>query len=88
MRASRRGCGNGQPRPFVRVPNDVRVEPTKAKFANLATGELFEPTQVETFKDINGKLFIFYSRPGDDSNSRYSLEDLKINFRELLQSAS
>jgi len=67
---------------------DVRVEPTKAKFANLATGELFEPAQVETFKDISGKLFVFYSRTGDEGSSRYSLEDLKINFRELLQSTS
>jgi hypothetical protein len=51
---------------------DVRVEPTEAKFANLAAGELFEPAQVETFKDISGKRFVFYSRPGDDGNSRYS----------------
>jgi hypothetical protein len=62
---------------------EVRVVATNAKFANLATRELFEPTQVETFKDVNDKLFVFYSRPGDDGNSRYSLEDLKINFREL-----
>lgn len=44
--------------------------------------------QIETFKDVNGKRFVFYSRPGDDGSSRYSLEDLKINFCELLKSTS
>jgi len=42
----------------------------------------------KVFRETRHKFFVFYSRPGDEGRSRYSLEDLKINFRELLQSTS
>jgi hypothetical protein len=56
---------------------NVRIEPNQSVFRNIETGELFEPTQTESFTDQSGKEFIFFARPGDDLGSRHSTESLE-----------
>jgi len=73
--------------PYVKSQREIAVSGRPSREA--ATGKIQEYIEdSRRFKTMRKLTVNSYSRPGDDGDSRYSLEDLKINFRELLQPTS